>query len=158
MSLPTAEEGRDTSFAKGGYIGGSYGGGSSTRGQAAIPGWAIALIVLFGFMLIIFAVMFYYFLRNERVRREFNLKPRYHVAAGRAAMCAVGVKPLQVLLNRLGWRHDHCGGLCGAQCMREKLSRARDDEVIAANGARRKAEKEKLVRGSLSSDGGGLVR
>jgi len=57
-----------THAAKGGGFSGTYGGIGSNhptwRGQAKIPGWAIALIVLFGFMLIAFACMFFYFMRN----------------------------------------------------------------------------------------------
>lgn len=44
--------------------GGGGGSHQTWRGQAKIPGWAIALIVLFGFMLIAFICMFFYFLRN----------------------------------------------------------------------------------------------
>jgi len=65
------------------------------------------------------------------------------------------VKPLQIIFNRLDWRHDCCGGLCGPRCTAKKLQKRQDEQRMAADKEARRLEKEKGVgnaRGSSSSE------
>jgi len=63
----------------------------------------------------------------ERVRKDFNMPVRY----GRVVLLWLRwlflITPIQIGLNRLGWRTgDCCGGWCTAECMRRKCSDQED--------------------------------
>ncbi|KXJ86021.1 hypothetical protein Micbo1qcDRAFT_209399 [Microdochium bolleyi] len=96
-------------------------GNTDDRRPTAIPGWAIGLISMLGFVLALGGVLVWHFSTVERVRRDFGKPFRYWRVLGQALLCVTLVTPVRILLNKMGALHDCCGGLCTVGCMRQKL-------------------------------------
>ncbi|KAH7035719.1 uncharacterized protein B0I36DRAFT_361051 [Microdochium trichocladiopsis] len=126
-----------------------------------IPGWAIGVIAVLGFLLIVYDLMVWYFWivgesspfanphcplcswPDEHIASDFDKPFRYGRVFGQAFLFVILVTPVKMLLNRMGARKDCCGGLCTARCLRQKLL----VEDMEASTARANAQ-EKSTKGS----------